>query len=303
MSKQVKDYSENTSPASNDWFLMQPNAGGLYKKVQRSNIVGSPVSDAISAASIKTTAQLTDYVLALDNTGALYKITVLNLLATSLVVPVSVSLLHFDGTNGATTTTDAKGNTVTLTNATISTAQSKFGGSSLALNGSSGYCNIASSTNFNFGTSNITIEFWVYPNTNSGQQTLLERRGTGFGSGDWVVWYCSSGTNRISMISYDADGVGNDFVSTSSGDLPSGQWSHVAITRNNNVWTIWVNGVSKGSATKSFTFASSTQPITIGRDNSSGGRFYFNGYIDEFRIINNIAVYTATFTPPSSAFS
>ena len=47
-----------------------------------------------------------------------------------------VLLLHLDGTDGSTTITDVKGNTCTTINtAAISTAQSKFGGASLLLDG------------------------------------------------------------------------------------------------------------------------------------------------------------------------
>ena len=52
--------------------------------------------------------------------------------------PKVEALLPFNGTNGATSTTDLsdRGNTVTFANtAQISTAQSKFGGSSLLLDG------------------------------------------------------------------------------------------------------------------------------------------------------------------------
>ena len=52
------------------------------------------------------------------------------------------ALLPFDGTNGATSTTDSSNSNHTVTfggGAEISTAQSKFGGSSLSLDGNGDY--------------------------------------------------------------------------------------------------------------------------------------------------------------------
>ena len=63
--------------------------------------------------------------------------------------PKVEALLPFDGTNGATSTTDLsdRGHTVTFANtAQISTAQSKFGGSSLLLDGDSDYVDLPRAT-------------------------------------------------------------------------------------------------------------------------------------------------------------
>lgn len=72
------------------------------------------------------------------------------------------SLIHLNGTNGSTTFTDVKGNTITPTgNAQISTAQSVFEGSSAYFDGVGDYLSVSNASGFmNFGTGNFTIEFW-----------------------------------------------------------------------------------------------------------------------------------------------
>ena len=78
--------------------------------------------------------------------------------------PQTSLLMHFNGTNGSTTMTDNSKNnfTATATNgAALSTAQSKFGGASLFLDGTNDYVSIPNNAEFNFASGTFTIEFWV----------------------------------------------------------------------------------------------------------------------------------------------
>ena len=61
-------------------------------------------------------------------------------------------------------------------NAQISTGSFKFGGSSLLLDGTGDYVNIAASSEFAWGTGAFTLEFWVNPDSAaiSGTATLLD---------------------------------------------------------------------------------------------------------------------------------
>ena len=82
--------------------------------------------------------------------------------------PQTKLLLPLDGSNGATTTSDSSNSNHTITfagNAQISTAQSKFGGSSLYLDGSGDEIDLGSSSDWNWPTpsgasGDFTIEFW-----------------------------------------------------------------------------------------------------------------------------------------------
>ena len=76
-----------------------------------------------------------------------------------------VLLAHFDGTNGATTTTDSSSyaRTITLNSgAALSTTSPKFGTASLLTDGADDYGSCAASTDFSFGTgTDFTVEFWL----------------------------------------------------------------------------------------------------------------------------------------------
>jgi hypothetical protein len=205
----------------------------------------------------------------------------------------SVSLLlHMDGSNGSTTFTDSSGTPKTVTaygGAAISTAQSKFGGAGGYFDGSGDYLSTPSSSDFNFGSGDFTVEAWVYLNSVSDDWFVVSSAGTGgffFGNqpgGGWGV-----GRTAIAW-----DHVSGDTASTST-------WYHVAASRSGAILRIFVDGTQVGSTfTNSQSYDLSTGGLTVG---SQGASFFLNGYIDDLRITKGVARYTATFTPPAAAF-
>jgi hypothetical protein len=75
-----------------------------------------------------------------------------------------VLLISFDNENGATAFADKSSKSHTLTtvpSAHSDTAQKKFGTASL--NPGSGRIDLSDSTDWSFGTSDFTIEGWIYP--------------------------------------------------------------------------------------------------------------------------------------------
>ena len=79
-------------------------------------------------------------------------------------------------------------------------------------------------------------------------------------------------------------------------------WYHIAVTRSGNTFKSFINGVVEKTFTVSGTiYSDTTIPYNIGRSGySSGGYFYYNGYMDDLRITKGVARYTTTFTPPSA---
>ena len=166
-------------------------------------------------------------------------------------------------------------------------------GGSMYFDGTGDNLTTANSTAYDFGSNNFTIECWVYTGSTS-QQTVIERRGTGYTTGDWVIFINESST-VVSFYSFD---VGSPVVSGTGLTLNS--WNHIAVVRNGTTFTLYLNGVSISSLTSSTAIASNSLGITVGQDNVSGGRLYFSGYISNARIVKGTAVYTANFTPPTA---
>jgi hypothetical protein len=213
-----------------------------------------------------------------------------------LYFPQTKLLLPFDGANGATTTSDLSNANATVTfngNSQISTAQSKFGGSSLYFNGPAGDDVILPASSAYLFSADFTIEMWFYMvalNTYS----VLYATYAGSTAGSIEIQIRSAIGNKIRTW-YNSGGA---FDSNTS--ISTGQWYHWALTRSGTTVTYWLNGVSDGTMTLSGDMGRSNSDLYFGSWNSSTS-YVFNGYIDDIRVTNGVARYTSTFTPPTTA--
>jgi hypothetical protein len=211
--------------------------------------------------------------------------------------PQVAALLHFDGTNGSTTITDNSKNnlTVTATNgAVISTAQSKFGGSSVFFDGTNDYVSIPNNTEFNFASGTFTVEFWVYFSSVTGERFLVSTYQNSTNG-----WFVDLYLGKI-VVGFTGDGL--DITGTTT--ISTNTWYHIAVSGTPGSYKLFVNGIQEGSTYTGATALSSTSALYLGVLVVSGtGYVYFNGYIDELRITNGYARYTGNFTPSTTAFS
>jgi hypothetical protein len=176
--------------------------------------------------------------------------------------------------------------------ATISTAQSQFGSSSLLLNGTTGYASLPSNDKFGVGTGDFTIDLWVRPTTTiSDDRVLLDLRSSVGSDIAPVIWldngvinYFANGSNRITGSALTVD-----------------TWYHVAISRLSGTTRMYVNGVRTGTDYFDSNDYGTTKPVVIGAafDNS----LPFPGYIDEVRLSKGVARYSGnTINIPSTSF-
>jgi hypothetical protein len=155
------------------------------------------------------------------------------------------------------------------------------------------------STSTAFGTSNFTIECWIYTNaysTNAGQIIDFRPAGTSSTSGYVLLTMGSSG------ILYYNTGNANYIVGPT---LSLNTWYHIALVKISTTTTLYVNGTSVGSFSDASSYLVGANRPTIGTDGNvplSGG-YSFNGYISNLRITNGLAVYTGAFTPPTQALT
>ena len=187
--------------------------------------------------------------------------------------------------------------TVTASGGTgISSAQAKFGGYSALFDGTDDYLSVPSNSDFNFD-GDFTIETFIYPNNNNNYMLIAHRAS----SVNFTLEMHRNSTGDIEFFAGDYSGSTPVVSTTISGGF-TGAWHHIAVTRSGNVFRLFFDGDLKASATQSVTFNTSAE-LRIGADNhpSIGSRFFFNGYIDDFRIIKGTALYTDSFTVPTSA--
>ena len=218
--------------------------------------------------------------------------------------PQTSLLLPFDGSDAATSTSDLSNRNATVTfagTAQLSTGQSKFGGSSLLLDGNSDYLTISDSywaSAINSG--DFTIECWVRYTSLSGNQELVGNRGNSGGdsSNGWALRKKTSSNN---IILYWYEGGEFNYLNHTQGSqtaLSADTWYHVAVTRSGNTWKLFLNGTAEDTVTDSGTIVTSNENrLFIGHFDS----LYTSGYIDDLRITVGQARYTSNFTAPTSA--
>jgi hypothetical protein len=225
----------------------------------------------------------------------------------------TVLLLHGDGTNGSTNIVDSSkvaGSPKTVTavgNAQISTAQSKFGGSSIAFDGNGDYLSVPASNQFSFETTNFTIECWFYIAANSSLNFNGDRFAQLLGG---VIIGNLTGLELNIAGNSTTTGLGFEFINTVAGtqykvsytgSVSQSTWHHIAIVRNGTTTSIYFNGTSVASGTLGNQTITQVNPMWIGGLNVSNFNHYLNGYIDDFRI-TKAARYTSNFTPPTAPF-
>ncbi|MEW6403834.1 MAG: LamG-like jellyroll fold domain-containing protein, partial [Chloroflexota bacterium] len=213
----------------------------------------------------------------------------------------TVSLLHIDGADGSTTFSDATGRTwAAFGNAQVDTAQSKFGGAAGLFDGAGDYLSTATSSGFDFGSANFTIDLWVKKNrTNAPLAELIYSRGNSSAVRDFELQMMSTGT--VAFYVWDSAGSAKIAFGPSMNDT---NWHHIAAVRNGNNLTLYVDGVGGTPVDMTgFTCRDAAYPLTIGRLGdyapANSTDYYFQGWADEFRVSKGIARWTSNFTPPN----
>ena len=213
---------------------------------------------------------------------------------TTPLTAVTNTQLLLNYTNGGITDAAAKNVLETVGGASISTAQSKWGGSAMAFDGSGDWLINPPSAQNQLGTGDFTVEFWFY-STSSADVGIFNISATS-SSGSAGMARTKNTSNQIT---FWVNGNGGNTVTTSTYSINA--WHHVALVRNGSTNTLYVDGVSAASNSNTPTWAS-TPCIGVGRpynDNTIGA---YIGYINDLRITRGYARYTANFTPPTSAF-
>ena len=206
-------------------------------------------------------------------------------------------LLHGDGTNGAQNNTflDSSTNNFAITRNGNST-QGTFTPFSQAagywsnfFDGTDDRLTVADNANLRPGTSNFTIEAWIYRAASGAAHTIFAKGAstpTGF-----AFLVTSTNVLRFTNTSSNID---------STSTISANTWTHVAAVREgtgSNQFKLYINGVNDGTGTVSTDYNQTTE-ARIGENR--GATDDFNGYISNLRLVIGTAVYTANFTPSTT---
>lgn len=197
---------------------------------------------------------------------------------------------------------DVKGHVPTVTGATISTTTPKFGTGSGQFSATGDRVSFPYSTDFDL-LGDFTIEFHIWLSAAPTAGGCILSNG----------WISAGGSTYAPYLLYNRpSSPGVLFFSSSNGTswnvsngiggkvLTLNAWTHVAVVRSGNTYSIFYDGARYAQATSAGVFNPTNKPITIGSDGASGALSPMR--IDNIRITKAARYTTASFTPPDTAY-
>ena len=168
-------------------------------------------------------------------------------------------------------------------------------GASVYFDGQTGSrLSVPSSSDFNFGTSDWTIDFWWYPKTvGSSKRSLVDLRTTGTQNVP-VIWQ-----HENSYIYYYFAGAFR--ITGTNNTIKANRWHHIAVSRVSNNTRMFINGVQDGSTYSDSNTYVQGSDFFFGRNtNFSAADYNPTGYVSDLRVINGTGLYSSNFTPPTA---
>ena len=172
---------------------------------------------------------------------------------------------------------------------------SVLGGSGY-FDGSGDYLTTADNAALEVGAGDFTAEAWFYPTSLAASYNFVFGKWTSANT-DRSFGVFVTNTGSIEAYWTRAGGIDNS-VTTATGLVVANAWNHIAFVRNGNVFTVYVNGASSASKTDAITVYDSSVAYSEGAE--SGGTYPITGYLASARLVKGTAVYTSTFTPPTT---
>lgn len=217
----------------------------------------------------------------------------------------TVTCLHFDGVNNKKVVIDSGmglGGTGRVPirwdvsgTATITTAQSKFGGSCLSVGGATngGLLLFNGESGFAFGTGDFTIDCWFRRAAVGVQDTIYEHRISAASPNTNFAWYVST-SNFLGYTTNASTSI------TGTNLITANTWYHMALVRSSGITKMYLNGVQEGNSfvDNMNNVAIANRPV-IGRNYNGTSS---NMFLDELRI-SKVARWTSNFTPPTVPYS
>ena len=259
--------SQDKSGNGNDFTPINFNGSNSVDKATGALPILEGAGGAVANVSVRTDANASNLVLALPLVGSANDVS--------------------NRINSGSTTKAA-----TVSGASADSLDSNFYGGSFVFDGSNDQLNYGQSADFNFGGGDWTIETWVNMDTISAGQALLEYGGQSSSSAPYGQWYFSTSNGWHWFHS------SSSYAIIPKADLPLNKWIHLALVRNGDVLTHYLNGVAKASSAYTRTDAgSSSNDLIIGQQNSSS---WFDGHVQDYRVYKGVAKYTSNFVPAST---
>ncbi len=204
-------------------------------------------------------------------------------------------LLHFDGADQSQVVTDTSLSEHVVTcvgTAQLDTVQKVFGSASGLVDGNSDYFTLANHADWVFGTGDWTVDFRVRFNSIDQHSVFWSYA---YASGFAIYFHHTQHRIRIYRDSVE--------IAHFPFDPATNTWYHIAVVRTGNNLMAFINGSQIGNTEDitGFDLTDQSSEVWIGRD-QIGNNYYYNGWIEEFRVSKGIARWTSNFTPPTAEY-
>ena len=292
-----------TTPSANTWthvalvrsgndhrlYFNGTQVGSTYTAANNYSSTGAYISRYFSSGLYFTSGYLSS--MRLVKGTAVY--TAAFTTPTAPLTAITNTSLLCNFTNGGIIDNAMSNDLETVGNASISTTQSKFGGSSMYFDGTGDRLLGPTGEATKFG-GDFTVECWIYisslPSLNAGSVIFASQTTHANSTGIMFGPYSNAGAIGVF--------TNNAWATYSSNPISANSWWHIAMVRSGSTISIYTNGTLTGSFTNSTNF--SDGGLIIGDGRSFGNAF--TGYIDDLRITKGYARYTANFTAPAAPF-
>ena len=249
---------------------------------------------AVSVGSIGSTATVTSSA----TSGGTYSALAENTLTTNRFFRINPSTNSAHAGSFSLTFSASDGVNVTTSSASAFSLSFLPNGSTY-FDGINDYLTTAStSSDFEFGLADFTVEMWIKPNFDTSVNQTYPDYIWEVGPNQYVSMKIDNGTltagdyNNGSLITQS---IGNQY----------NNWRHIALTKESGTYKMWYDGSLSGT--------NSTNPwdikdygnvgglkFHVGDHTYFSGSYFFNGYISNVRVIKGTAIYTSAFTVPTS---
>ena len=155
------------------------------------------------------------------------------------------------------------------------------------------YIDTPGSADWAVGTGDFTIEWFGNQSTIAGFQRVFTVDdfasidiGVSIESGTFYYW------------------ANDAFRFSSAGATAINNWYHWAVVRSSGTTTVYRSGAVRGTAfADTNNITNTTDPLTIGNENTASTVAAYVGLITNFRWVKGLAVYTGNFTVPTAALT
>lgn len=175
-------------------------------------------------------------------------------------------------------------------------------GGAMFFDGTGDYLTLTGSSNLAFGTSDFSIEFWVYMTAfNASASVIYDTRPAGTATGTYPRIQILTASGRFEYLV----GTTSAILSNTTTVITTNQWFHVVVSRVSTTTRMFINGVAQ-TATYADTqnyLNGASRPI-IATEGNSVGNDAWDGFIADFRIIKGSGVTSVTVpTAPLTAIT